>query len=173
MSHNRSKGEVPDAAALALAERRFYSEHDGGVFDHLGGALKATLVAAARRDLKAALPALRTQLDQEWEERLQTDPSSGLMKGEADIDAERGRQQKRADKAEERLKEVERQRDELAAENPEAAVVQAYLIRAQKAEHALANSQAQVRLLRERSGPRAVEEALSRRDEQVRDLLDA
>jgi hypothetical protein len=108
-SPNPRQGEVPAEAVQALAERRFYSERDGGVFDHLPGAEKATLLAHARRDLTAATPAIRSQIDQEWEERL------GKVEGERD-EAECRPLTGELELLSERLKEVERQREALQAE---------------------------------------------------------
>ena len=133
---------------LALARRRFYSETDGGTFEELGAGAKALRIAAARRDLKEAYPEVRSQIDQEWEERLEKERSrreeaERLLQSEtkrlrAHLKHEQEQGWKplrdRAEKAEERLREVERQRD---------------------------NAEAQVRLLRERSGPQAVEAALA------------
>jgi len=96
---------APEKAAVALAERRFYSEVDGGTFDDLEVRARMERIAEAHTDLTAALPAIRSQIDQEWEERLKEVKEEFGEKGCVECERRRG-------EAEERLKEVERQRDD-------------------------------------------------------------
>jgi hypothetical protein len=105
MSHNRSKGEVPEEAITRVLDRQNVREQEGGFTDPRD---------IIRDELAAALPAIRTQLDQEWEERL-AEVKAQVEKMGPELEAEfklRAHEEREREKAEERLKEVERQREE-------------------------------------------------------------
>lgn len=145
-SHNPSQSEVPKAAKDAALGVLADMNRDLGDF-------------AGRVDdaLTAALPAIRSQIDQEWEERL------GEVKAQVDkmgpeLEAEfklRAHEEQEREKAEERLKEVGRQREEQRVDLTTVAgdrrgEAKQYRERAERAEAALSRRDQQVSQLKER-----------------------
>lgn len=141
MSPNPSQGEVP-AAAIKAAEERLIGQNPPGA-----EAWHEQTRVEIRATLTAALPAIRSQIDQEWEKRLEVVKDREYDEAKQELATELADARHEADKAQERLKEVERQREEdaikLASRSAEAV---ADAQRAQrKAEAALSQGDQQVR----------------------------
>ena len=110
-SHNRSKGEVPEDQIVTLHRARAMNgpeprvgawDLDETAIQHLGESVESEDFIPV-----SLLKTIRSQIDTEWEERLKESQQHADT-----LDASFGNEQDRADKAEERLKEVERQRED-------------------------------------------------------------
>jgi hypothetical protein len=130
-SPNPSQGEVPKDAVLAVFQDLYNRQPDyycSGEM-HKGD---ERLCDDIREQLAPALPAIRSQIDQEWEERLEECREAFAEQGCNTCEEKR-------EKAEERLKEVERQLDQARAHVQEQRVAKV------QAEAALSQRDEQVR----------------------------